>query len=153
MGSFWNAIAGGWQTSGIATFKQGFPLAITADNGLNYFGAGQHPDIVASYHVPDQNRSGWFNPSAFAPAAAWTLGNAPRFLSDLRAPGYNNWDMSIQKYFLIQERLRLQFRLDMFNTFNHTNYYMPNTTYGGGLGTINEAFPPRLMQLGLKLSF
>jgi hypothetical protein len=151
-----NAITGGWQTSGIATFKQGFPLAIAASNGLNYFGAGQHPDIVSDYHVLHPNRKQWFNPLSFVPAAPWTLGNSPRYLSDLRAPGYNNWDMSIQKFFPIQESVGLQFRLDAFDVFNHTNFYKPNTFFGppppsGSFSTINTSFSPRLVQAALKL--
>ena len=39
------------------------------------------------------------------------------------------WTFSIQKYFPIKESVRLQFRLDMFNAFNHTNFYSPNTIY------------------------
>jgi len=149
-----NALVGGWQTSGIATFKQGFPLTIAPPplpNGVNYFGVGQHIDIVGDYHVAHPTRTKWFNPSAFAQPANWSLGNSPRYLSDLRAPGYNNWDLSIQKYFPIEDSVRFQFRLDMFNAFNHTNYYKPNTSFGAGLGTINSAFSPRLMQAALKL--
>ena len=143
---------GGWQTSGALTLKQGFPLTITSSgNGLNYFGAGQHVDIVGKYNVSGQNRTEWFNTQAFQPAAAWTLGNAPRYFSDLRAPGYKNWDMSIQKYFPIVEQVRVQFRLDMFNAFNHTNYYSPNTFVGGGFGTITQSWTPRQMQAGLKV--
>jgi hypothetical protein len=155
-----NTVIGGWQTSGTLTLKEGFPLTITSSgNGLNYFGAGQHVDVVGDYHVANPSRTEWFNnlqppgpPSgwAFQPAAAWTLGNAPRYFSDLRAPGYRNWDISIQKYFPIEERFRFQFRLDMFNTFNHTNYYSPNTFMGGGFGTINQAWTPRQMQAALK---
>jgi Carboxypeptidase regulatory-like domain/TonB dependent receptor len=146
-----NTIVGGWQTSGTLTLKEAFPLTITsAGNGLNYFGAGQHVDVVGNYHVSNPSRSEWFNPAAFAIAQPWTLGNAPRYFSDLRAPGYKNWDISIQKYFPIEERYRFQFRLDMFNTFNHTNFYSPNTFMGGGFGTINQAWTPRQMQAALK---
>ncbi len=146
-----NAIVGGWQTSGTATLKEGFPLTVTSSgNGVNYFGAGQHVDVIGDYHVSNPSRTEWFNTSAFAVAAPWTLGNAPRYFSDLRAPGYKNWDISIQKYFPIEERYRLQFRLDMFNTLNHTNFYSPNTFMGGGFGTINQAWTPRQMQAALK---
>jgi hypothetical protein len=147
-----NAILGDWQTSGILTLKGGFPLTITSSgNGLNYFGAGQHVDVVGNYHVSHPSRTQWFNTSAFAVAAPWSLGNAPRYFSDLRSPGYNNWDMSIQKYFPIRESVRAQFRLDMFNTFNHTNFYKPDTFMGPGFGTITEAWGPRLMQAALKV--
>ena len=145
-----NAIVGGWQTTGIATFKGGFPLRIFGPD-LNSFGTGQNVNVVGNYHVSNQSINQWFNPAAFQQAPQWTLGNAPRFFSDLRSPGYNNWDMSIQKYFTITERMRLQFRLDMFNAFNHPNFYAPNTTMGPGFGTINAAWSPRLMQAALKL--
>lgn len=146
-----NTVVGGWQTSGTLTLKEGFPLSI-GQNNLNEFGFGQHVNIVGDYHIAHPTRTEWFNTAAFAPAPKWDLGNAPRYFSDLRAPGYRNWDISIQKYFPIREEVRLQFRLDMFNTLNHTNYYSPNTTLGGGgFGTINQAWTPRQMQAALKL--
>jgi hypothetical protein len=146
-----NTIVGGWQTSGTLTLKEGFPLTIgSSGNGLNYFGAGQHVDVVGNYHIANPSRTEWFNTSAFAVAGPWSLGNAPRYFSDLRAPGYKNFDISIQKYFPIQERFRFQFRLDMFNAFNHTNYYSPNTSMGPGFGTITSAWTPRQMQAALK---
>jgi hypothetical protein len=146
-----NTIVGGWQTSGTLTLKEGFPLTISSSgNGKNYFGAGQHVDVVGNYHVSHQSRTEWFNTSAFAVAQSWSLGNAPRYFSDLRAPGYKNFDISIQKYFPIEERFRFQFRLDMFNAFNHTNFYSPNTFMGGGFGTITSAWTPRQMQAALK---
>jgi hypothetical protein len=147
-----NQILGGWQTTGIFTFKQGFPLSINSPgNGLDYFGAGQHVDIVGNYKVSNQSRTRWFNGAAFQPAAKWTLGNAPRYFSDLRAPHYNNWDVGIQKKFPIKESSRIEFRLDMFNAFNHTNFYSPNTSLGGSIGTIGETWTPRLLQAALRL--
>ena len=142
------------------TVKEGFPLAIgSSGNGLTYFGAGQHVDVVGDLHVSDKNRLHWFNNTAagqsgaaFAVAAPWTQGNAPRYFSNLRSPGYKNWDLSIQKFFPIwKELLRGQFRVDMYNGLNHTNYFAPNTTMGGGFGTITEAWAPRQMQGVLKL--
>ena len=145
-----NAIVGDWQTSGIATFKGGFPLRIYGPN-LNAFGVGQNVNVVGNYHVSNQNIYQWFNPAAFEQAPQWTLGNAPRYFSDLRSPGYNNWDISIQKYFPIRESVRFQFRWDMYNAFNHVNFYVPNTTMGPGFGTINASWSPRLMQVAFKL--
>jgi len=161
-----NAIAGGWQTTGIFTLKQGFPLSIgSPGNGEDYFGAGQTVDIIGNYKVAHPSINGWFNncvpgvsgpancnDPAFAPAAPWTLGTAPRYFSDLRAPRYNNWDMGIQKFFPIKENIRLQFRVDFFNAFNHPQFYAPNMSYGSlYFGTIGETFNPRLTQAVLKL--
>jgi carboxypeptidase family protein len=146
-----NTVIGGWQTSGTLTLKEGFPLTITSSgNGLNYFGAGQHVDVVGNYHIANPGPNEWFNTSAFAVAGPWQLGNAPRYFSDLRAPNYKNWDVSIQKYFPINERYRFQFRLDMFNALNRTNFYSPNTAMGPGFGTITQAWTPRQMQAALK---
>jgi hypothetical protein len=148
-----NAIAGGWQTSGIVTLKGGFPLRINLPNGgVNGFGVGQDANIVGDYHVANQSRTQWFNPAAFVQPSQWDLGNAPRYFSDLRAPGYKNIDMSIQKYFAVHESVRFQFRLDMFNAFNHTNFYKPDTTLGSPtIGQLTGAWGPRQMQAALKL--
>jgi len=150
-----NTIVGGWQTSGTLTLKEGFPLTITPSVNANIFGVGQHVNVSGDLHVAHPNRLAWFNTAAFADAPQFDLGNAPRYFSDLRAPGYRNFDISIQKYFPIQERFRFQFRLDMFNAFNHTNYYSPNTFFGdpppkGSFGTISSAWTPRQMQAALK---
>jgi hypothetical protein len=144
-----NTVIGGWQTSGTLTLKEGFPLTITQSD-TNPFGVGQHVNVVGDYHLSNRSFAEWFNTAAFAPATEFDLGNAPRYFSDLRAPAYKNWDVSIQKYFPIQERYRFQFRLDMFNALNHTNYYSPNTFIGGGFGTINQAWTARQMQAALK---
>lgn len=161
-----NQLVGGWQTTGIFTYKEGFPLSIgSSGNGLNYFGAGQHVDVVGDYHAAHQSRTQWFNNTppglagaAFQPAAKWTLGNAPRYFENLRAPHYNNWDIGIQKSFPIKDQSRAEFRLDMFNAFNHTNFYSPNTslpslgaTSPGPFGTISESWTPRLLQAALRL--
>jgi hypothetical protein len=146
-----NTVVGGWQTAGIATFKGGFPLRINQSD-LNGFGVGQNVNVVGNYHISNRNINQWFNTAAFSLAPQWTLGNAPRYFSDLRSPGYKNWDMSIQKYFPIRESVRFQFRLDMFNTFNHANFYAPDTSLSSGtFGHLTGAFSPRLMQAGLKL--
>lgn len=150
-----NQILGGWQTSGIFTFKQGFPLSISQPNS-NPFGVGQHVNIVGDYHAANPNINAWFNTAAFAAAPQFDLGNAPRYFSDLRAPHYNNWDIGIQKNFQIVERSRLEFRMDMFNAFNHANFYSPNTALGpapplGNFGTINATWAPRIMQAALRL--
>ncbi len=151
MNGVMNAIVGGWQTTGVATFKGGFPLRINVNN-QNEFGLGQNANVVADYHISHQSVNQWFNTAAFAAPDKWDLGNAPRYFSDLRSPGYNNWDISIQKYFPIHESVRLQFRLDMFNAFNHANFYKPDTNLASGtFGQLTGAFSPRTMQAALKL--
>lgn len=73
-------------------------------------------------------------------------------MPNLRSPGINNWDLAIQKWWSLRERLRLQFRAEMFNAFNHPNFTAPNTAFGSPqFGTISGAFAPRDIQFGLKL--
>lgn len=89
------------------------------------------------------------------------LGNAARYISTLRSPGYHNWDLAIQKYWHFSDAMRLQFRAEMFNAFNHPQLYAPNQylgnrvtnqdgSYGGAFGQISGAFPARDIQFATK---
>ena len=163
MNTLSNAIVGGWQVSGISTFKQGFPLSIApANNTLGQFGGNRRPDIVADMHVPHHTIDRWFNVGAFQdPSDPFDFGSAPRYITTLRAPGYQNWDLSAQKYWHLGEVTRLQFRAEWFNAFNHANFYAPNQflgnrvtnadgSYGGSFGQISNAFPARDLQFAAK---
>ena len=149
-----DAIVGGWQISGISTFKQGFPLSIApANNTLGQYGGNRRPDIVGNIHVSNPTINKWFNTAAFQdPADPFSFGNAPRYIATLRAPGFQNWDLSIQKYWGLGEIARLQFRAEMYNAFNRANFYAPNQYSGSGtaFGTISGAFPARDTQFGFK---
>jgi hypothetical protein len=149
-----NTVIGGWQVSGISTFKSGFPLSINANvySGTLY-GGNQHANVVGDPNqIAHRDIHTWFNTAAFQQAPPYTFGNAPRYLSNLRAPGYHNWDIGIEKWFDLRDSLRAQFRGEMFNTFNHANFYAPNTTLGdSAFGTITNAYPPRDVQLALKI--
>jgi hypothetical protein len=149
-----DAVVGGWQISGISTFKQGFPLSIApANNTLGQYGGNRRPDIVGDVHVAHPTIDQWFNTAAFQdPTDPFDFGNAPRYIATLRAPGYENWDLSLQKYFKFGEVARLQFRAEMYNAFNRANFYAPNQYSGAGsaFGTIGGAFPARDTQFGFK---
>jgi Carboxypeptidase regulatory-like domain/TonB dependent receptor-like, beta-barrel len=149
-----DAIVGGWQVSGISTFKQGFPLGIApANNTLGQYGGNRRPDVVGNMHVANPTIDKWFNTAAFQdPTDPFAFGNAPRYIATLRAPGYQNWDLSIQKYWGFGDVARLQFRAEMYNAFNRANFYAPNQSSGSGtaFGTIGGAFPARDTQFGFK---
>jgi hypothetical protein len=78
-------------------------------------------------------------------------------------PGYWDWDMGLFKNIPISERYAMQFRGELFNAFNHTNFMNDNTgsnsknpvqTYNaGGFGNILAANDPRIIQLALKVVF
>jgi hypothetical protein len=148
-----DAVLGGWQVSGITTVKSGFPLQIiTGTNNSNSFGGNQHPNIVGDPHVSNPTINEWFNVNAFAQPAPFTFGNGPRYMPNLRAPGIRNWDLGIEKWWHWQERLRVQFRGEMYNAFNNVNLFAPDQYFGdAGFGKITSAMRARDIQFGLKI--
>jgi hypothetical protein len=76
-------------------------------------------------------------------------------------PGTNNWDIALLKNLAITESKSLQFRVEVFNAFNHAQFDNPDGTIndvpdsvaGTGFGWINSAQPARVAQLALKFQF
>src|SRR5258708_20116560 len=67
------------------------------------------------------------NPDAFSPAPRGKAGDAPRNFA--RGFGALEMDLAVRREFPIYETLRLQFRAEAFNVFNHPNFGLVNTTY------------------------
>jgi hypothetical protein len=153
-----DGVVGGWQVSGISSFKSGFPLGIVAQtNNTNSFGGTQNPNLVGN---PNARPAGvsriqeWFNTAAFTQPDPFTFGNSPRSLPSTRADGINDFDISLSKSFQMGERWKLQLRGDFFNAFNRPYFIVPNQVYGSPtFGQVSAAGVPRDIQLGLKLSF
>jgi len=104
----------------------------------------------------------YFNPCAFAAPPAGELGTTSR--APISGPGFVNTDFSLIKRFALpRENMGLDFRVEIFNLFNHAQFDTPSA-FGGGTGadinalshfgklpsTVNN---PRLVQFGLKLTF
>jgi hypothetical protein len=72
-------------------------------------------------------------------------------------PGAVNFDLALLKSFRISESKALQFRLETFNTFNHTQFFGPaavNGDFSSDLfGQVVKASSPRLIQAALKYTF
>ncbi|MGI8991609.1 MAG: hypothetical protein ACR2I2_18755, partial [Bryobacteraceae bacterium] len=81
------------------------------------------------------------------------FGNAGR--NSARATPINQMDLGVDKNFrLPREGMRLQFRSEFFNLFNHTNFQAANPDRASAsFGTIRSTFPPRQIQFALKLIF
>lgn len=149
-----DAVLGGWQVNGIATFQKGFPMTIAAADvgGLNDTFGTNRADIVGDINPSgfDRTVSRWFNTAAFAQPAAGFLGNSGRGILNL--PGINNWDTGLFKNFVIVERMSAQFRFESFNAFNHTQWNGPvRSVADSRVGQILSSRPARVNQLGLKL--
>lgn len=152
----------GWAMSGITTFQSGFPIRITEQDDIELqssfdFETPGQPNIAAPFQKLDPRGPGnlGFNPSAFTEdtVAPGTIGNAPRTVCC--GPGINNWEMAFLKITPLNERFKLEFRGELFNAFNHAQFFQPdgNFTDGTDFGRVKRARDPRLMQFALKLSF
>ena len=135
------------------------------DNSL----MGSIPNGVNNYSLdlPDYNgaplnstanpRNGlpYFNVSAFSENALGTPGNASR--RSFYGPGTLNFDLALLKTVRFTESRSLQFRIEAFNAFNHTNFFGPAAVNGdidsALFGRVVNAAPPRLMQAALKFVF
>jgi hypothetical protein len=161
----------GWRLSGITRFSTGIPVTLveTDDNSLTGTGGAgaislpiDTPNRAAGSLGISNPRSGtYFNTAIFTPEALGQLGNSSRrFFS---GPGLNNWDMALLKDTAIREQMRLEFRCELFNAFNHAQFQSPDgniadlptaaNNFTGTFGRSLAANPPRIMQLSLKLLF
>jgi hypothetical protein len=151
------AILGGWQVSTIISVAGGFPRNITAGSDRSNTGAGyDRANLVAGQDPNDgaQNINQWFNTSAFTLNAPGTYGDSPR--NNVIGPGIFNFDSSIIRNFRMGGSKSLQFRLEMFNTFNQPVWNDPTVSMANltTFGTINSTRKPmREIQLGLKFVF
>jgi hypothetical protein len=160
----------GWEMSGIQTLQSGFPIRITsqADNELldstfNFEAPGE-PNLVAPFHTQDIRKNGGlaFNPALFdnniqsatdpTGVPLGTIGNAAR--SICCGPGIFNTDMSFNKSTQITERLRMEFRGDIFNIWNHAQFTSVDGNVGDTtFGQVLHVRDPRLVQFALKFHF
>jgi hypothetical protein len=153
-GGILGQIFGGFQLNAILALRSGLPLVIRgANNGV---GAADRPNLVGDPKLPSDERSParWFNTSAFTAPPPFTFGNTPRALSSARGPGHTSVNFSVAKNVEITETVRLQFRSEFFNLFNHVNLSQPNPNFlSSGFGEITTAEEGRRIQFGLKLYF
>ena len=152
-----NKIIGGWQINGILTLLSGQPFSVLVNGDVAVVGAytAQRANRIADGNLPSGQRTPdrWFDTSAFTTPAAGTFGNSGRNILD--GPGYNQYDFSIFKNTALGERFNLQFRTEIFNLFNHTNFNLPsvNVNVPASFGKITSARNPREIQFAVKLIF
>ncbi len=160
---------GGWELSGIETWRTG--LALTADSGISSTTSlaadagqdfiGPRSALSSSIHFEPGTKTVQFfsNPNAaiaaFTPALGLTVGTR----DNLRGPHFSNMDVAVAKTFpLWSERYKLQFRAEAYNVFNHTNFALfdPTLTSSTTFGTITSEAgqePSRVMQFALRFDF
>jgi hypothetical protein len=165
------ATAGGWAVSGIVTMDSGAPinLGVSGSNVSNLFPggfSGNRPNLTGSISYP-KTVNQWFDPTAFSAPPCTVGGSGADCYGNLgfdalRGPGRDNWNLSLFKNFVISEARgsRIEFRVETFNTWNHTQF-QGDANNGGisvnqgasNFGAVTSAFDPREFQFGLKLFF
>lgn len=153
-GSNWyEKVLGGWQVSGVVTLQTGLPLNVQIQSdqaGIGFVGT-QRPNLAGNA-LQTSSRRQLLNPAAFALPAPGTFGNLGAFA--IYYPFFANWDCSLQKAFPITERVRANFRAELYNLPNHLSYTSAATTVGAtNFGQITAATDPRTLQLALRVSF
>jgi hypothetical protein len=154
----------GWELSGIVSFQSGFPIRITSSDDVeeldstDLFEFAGEPNLTGPFHTQNIRQNGGFvfNPDLFTNATVLpgTIGDAPR--SICCGPGINNWDMSFMKETNFGERLQMEFRGDIFNIWNHAQFYSVDgdvSDQGSTFGQVLHVHDPRLVQFALKFRF
>src|SRR5262249_35072295 len=155
-------IVGGWQLSSLIQWQTGQPLTPTlSGNYSNSGGTTDRPNLICN---PNENAphttTKWFNTSCFAfgpasgqPGATYGFGNAG--VGSIKGPGFSNVDATLVRMFPVGDRVKIQFRLEIYDLFNHPNFtgtgtgsttldtVATNATFGRILG----AADPRESQL------
>ena len=165
---FANMIVGGWQIQGTYVYQTGFPLRFAND----VFYLGGQPGLPKSEQTVDR----WFNTSAFVSAAGGipTCGSSPGgstncatpvdhlrtfpfFLDSVRIDAINNVDLGLRKDIQLRESMKLQFRVEFINAFNHPLFPGPTVNAGssgfGAIVTSNQLNYARRAQLAAKFIF
>lgn len=151
------AIISDWSVNGILTLSSGRPFTIGANNQSGTGpGSNFRADCVGN-PLPDgfdQTRDAWFDTSAFAQPAANTFGDCG--YNTMRGPHYKTMNFSVFRNWPFSDDRRLEFRVEVFNLFNWTNFGFPGSSVANQntFGRISSSLrDPREMQFALKFYF
>jgi hypothetical protein len=143
-----NGFLGGWSSSSIFYFRSGeflrFPAAV----------------VEGDPRISNPGPNAWFNQAAFKPQPAFTPRSNPFQYEGITGPGYRNWDTTLAKEFPIKEGMKLEFKMEAYNSTNSFFWGNPNMT-AGAVGTTqfgrsfiqNPEVRGREFQYSMKLIF
>jgi hypothetical protein len=155
-----NHVIGGWGFRGVTFFQTGFlysPSMALARANYCALACVARADRIGDGNIPKSQRTldRYWDFSAFVlpPLSNPRLTNGGRNI--LVGPGLNNWDLGLFKTFQIAEGTRLEFRYEMFNSWNHPQFNAPsnNLENAATFGRITTSRDPRISQFVLKLTF
>jgi len=143
-----------WQLAGSGAVYSGQPFTPQLSGPNADLAQATRPDRLANGAVAHPGPNGWFDLNAFVPVpdSAFRFGDSGRTI--LNGPGSLTINLALSRAFRVSERNRFQFRWEVFNVTNHTNFQLPNSTLDkANAGTITGNKPARIMQLGLRYEF
>ena len=149
-----NVLVRNWQFAGTTRAYTGQPFTVRVANYQPDLGEAIRPDRIAKGTLENPGPDAWFDRDAFPPVArgSYRFGNSGRNVLD--GPGTIQLDLGVSRRFKFNESQAAQFRWEMFNVPNHTNFNLPeNTVDVRNGGTIIRAKGARVHQLGLRLEF
>lgn len=155
-----------WQLNGIFTAMSGTPFTVFDSNDVSLQGqapeisgfSSNRPNVIGNPNSGPRTAAEWFNVSTFQQLQPDPEGRFQVFGNEGRnavlGPGYVNWDFSALKKIRLTESKELQFRGELFNFFNHTNFRLPvSDIESATFGQIQSDVGPRVIQVALKLLF
>jgi outer membrane receptor protein involved in Fe transport len=148
---------GGWLFNGIFSAQTGRPFTVydSADPNAGTLVDNTRPNVLRNPNLPNDQRSvlRWFDTAAFQRITPGTWGDERRNI--LRTGGVTAFDLGLAKQFNVVRENKLEFRWEVFNVLNHSNFGVPvndfnSPTFGRVLST---TVPERQMQFALKYLF
>jgi hypothetical protein len=153
-------VFGGWQVAGIFRLATGQPLLISQSSQIS----GSRPDVVDFANAINPNccsvgNMQYLNRAAFQqvpvnPISRETIRRGNIGNNAFRGPGYRNVDLSLVKSFSFGGSRRVEFRADMLNAMNWTNYRTIQTSItASNFGEVTGTANPRAIQVQVRVAF
>jgi hypothetical protein len=175
-GSNWNPVVnsliGGWKLSGAQVYYSGFPVTVSSpphySNAVNAFTGAARPNQLRPLKIVNRSINAWWGTEVQGTSCGPDQDNGSCIFQEqsnhafgavrpgsLRQPSFQNIDMAVFKSFPLYHEHRLDFRADLFNTFNIADYATPDSgmtdgNFGQITGTVSNN---RSVQLSLKYAF
>jgi outer membrane receptor protein involved in Fe transport len=164
--TWYSRVIGDWQLNGIFTAMSGGPFTVFDSNDVSLQGqapeitgfSANRPNLIGNPNSGPRTPQEWFNVGAFQQLQPDLLGRFEVFGNEgrnvVQGPGYVNWDFSAFKNIRLTESKELQFRGELFNVLNHTNFRLPvSDIESPTFGQIQSDVSPRVIQVALKFLF
>jgi len=164
--NWYGKVLGDWQLNGIFTAMSGTPFTVFDSNDVSLQGqapeisgfSSNRPNVVGNPNSGPRTAGEWFNVKAFQQISQDPNSPVEQFGNEGRnavlGPRYINWDVSAFKNIRLAESKELQFRGELFNVLNHTNFRLPvSDIESATFGEIQSDVSPRVIQVALKFLF